>query len=52
VVGQIFKPEFYGIALGSGSVLRESVNRQLLELINSGKYQQMYDRWFGSSSER
>jgi polar amino acid transport system substrate-binding protein len=52
VVGQIFKPEFYGIALGSGSVLRESVNRELLEMINSGKYQQIYDRWFGTSSAR
>jgi polar amino acid transport system substrate-binding protein len=52
VTGAIFKPEFYGIALGSGSVLRESVNSKLLEMINSGKYQQLYDRWFSSSSAK
>ncbi len=47
VVGSTFKREFYGIALQSGSGLREVVNRTLLELINGDVYSSLYTQWFG-----
>jgi polar amino acid transport system substrate-binding protein len=49
VVGPIFKQEFYGIALPTGSTLREPINRALLDLITSGRYQQIYERYFGGT---
>ena len=52
VVGPIFKREFYGIALRSGSVLRESVNRTILDFTNGDVYQTLYERWFGGQGER
>jgi polar amino acid transport system substrate-binding protein len=52
VVGGIFKREFYGIALQPGSVLRESVNRTVLDFTNGEVYQKIYERWFGNQGER
>jgi polar amino acid transport system substrate-binding protein len=52
VVGAIFKREFYGIALQPGSVLRETVNRRMLDFTNGDVYQKMYERWFGNQASR
>ena len=50
VVGQIFNPEDYGIALPNGSPLRESINQAILTLKEDGTYQRIYQFWFGSAS--
>lgn len=47
VVGVIFKPEKYGIALEQGSPLREDMNEVLLEMYQDGSLEVIYDRWFG-----
>jgi ABC-type amino acid transport substrate-binding protein len=47
VVGSIFKPEKYGIALEQGSDLRESMNEVLLEMYQDGTLDTIYGRWFG-----
>jgi polar amino acid transport system substrate-binding protein len=52
VVGAIFKREFYGIALQPGSVLRETVNRRVLDFTNGDVYQKIYERWFGNQEAR
>lgn len=48
VVGVIFRPEKYGIALVQGSDLREPINEELLEMYQDGTLEVIYDRWFGS----
>ncbi|MEO8397062.1 MAG: transporter substrate-binding domain-containing protein [Chloroflexota bacterium] len=50
VVGQIFNPEDYGIALPNDSPLRENINRTLLMLKEDGTYQRIYQFWFGNAS--
>ncbi len=50
VVGQIFNPEDYGIALPNGSPLRENINRTILMLKEDGTYQHIYQFWFGNDS--
>lgn len=50
VVGPIFKQEQYGIALPTDSLLRESINRTLLEIYSDGTYQQIYSKWFGAAN--
>jgi ABC-type amino acid transport substrate-binding protein len=50
VVGQIFNPEDYGIALPNDSPLRENINRAILTLKEDGTYQRLYQFWFGNSS--
>ncbi len=47
MAGPVFKPESYGIAFPLNSPLREDVNRALLRVRESGRYQEIYDRWFG-----
>jgi ABC-type amino acid transport substrate-binding protein len=49
VVGQIFEPEKYGIALPSDSPHRESINQAILRVQESGAYQDIYNRWFGAN---
>ena len=48
LVGQTFKPEDYGIALPSNSPHEEDINRALLQIIASGTYQEISDRWFSA----
>jgi ABC-type amino acid transport substrate-binding protein len=50
VVGSVFKRETYGIALPTGSDLREPINNELLQLKQNGVYDQIYQKWFGSES--
>lgn len=50
LVGPIFLPENYGIALPSGSVLAEPLNQSLLKLRESGAYEAIRQTWFGPQS--
>jgi polar amino acid transport system substrate-binding protein len=50
VVGPIFERETYGIALPTGSDLREPINNELLRLRQNGIYDQIYQKWFGQDS--
>jgi polar amino acid transport system substrate-binding protein len=47
IVGPLFDPQDYGVAFPEGSPLRERVNRALLKLQKSGKYDEIYRKWFG-----
>ncbi|WP_259775969.1 transporter substrate-binding domain-containing protein [Aliiroseovarius crassostreae] len=47
---RVFKRENYGIALPSGSALTEPINRALLSLRESGRYDQLRRKYFGPSS--
>jgi polar amino acid transport system substrate-binding protein len=46
VVGPLFRPEKYGIAVAEGSPLRKGINEALLEIYDSGTYDEIYSRWF------
>lgn len=48
VVGPLIEPQYYGIAFPQGSELREAVNRALLKLSDTGRYDEIYSRWFGT----
>jgi polar amino acid transport system substrate-binding protein len=48
VVGLIFKEKNYGIVLPENSKLRDRINIVLLKLIESGVYEQLNKKWFGS----
>ena len=47
VVGKIFAPQDYGIAVQQGSIWRERINRVVLDLIESGEMREIHDKWFG-----
>ena len=48
-VGPLFEKVQYGLAVGSANAeLRERLNLALLELIESGVYGRLHDRWFGA----
>jgi polar amino acid transport system substrate-binding protein len=47
VVGAVFRKESYGIVVPAGSPYRKQINHALLSLKESGRYQQLYDKWFG-----
>lgn len=49
VVGPLIEQQAYGIAFPQGSELRERVNRALLRLSETGKYDACYAKWFGST---
>ena len=52
VVGEFFSYEPYGMALRKGdSDFRQVVNVGLMEAIESGKYFEIYDKWFGPKGE-
>jgi polar amino acid transport system substrate-binding protein len=46
-VGSIFRKENYGIVFPDKSPLRKRVNEALLKLKESGKYDELYAKWFG-----
>ncbi|WP_298295386.1 transporter substrate-binding domain-containing protein [uncultured Litoreibacter sp.] len=48
MVQRVFKPENYGMALPSGSPLREPINRALLQMREDGRYDSLRTKWFGS----
>ena len=49
VVGGVFHKEDYGIVFPTDSPLRKQVNEVLLTLREDGKYQKIYDEWFGKN---
>jgi polar amino acid transport system substrate-binding protein len=49
IVGPVFMPEMYGIALAVGSPLRKRINEALLAVYEDGTYEAIYDRWFTQS---
>ncbi|GIX08212.1 MAG: ABC transporter substrate-binding protein [Candidatus Poribacteria bacterium] len=48
LAGPLFDVQYYGIAVPAGSPLREAVNRALLEVRETGRYEEIYRRWFGA----
>ncbi len=50
VVGRIFEPQDYGLALRQGSPLRENINRAILALIESDELERIRAEWFGDQS--
>ena len=46
VVGELLTEEYYGIALPQDSPNLEKVNNGLDELLKSGRYRQIYQKWF------
>ena len=49
VVGSNYQEENYGIAIPIGSPLRKSINSALLRMLSSGRYDEIYQKWFGST---
>lgn len=49
LVGRVFQPENYGIALPTGSPLREQLDQSLLKLRESGTYDRIRAKWFGTN---
>ena len=48
VVGEVFRPEPYGIALPTGSTLREQIDATLLTMTADGTLSTLKDRYFGT----
>ncbi len=52
IVGEFFSYEPYGMAMRKNdSDFRQAVNLGLMEAIESGKYLELYDKWFGPKGE-
>lgn len=49
VVGPVFRPEKYGIAVAEGSALRKPINEALLELYVDGTYERIHAAWFSTA---
>jgi ABC-type proline/glycine betaine transport system substrate-binding protein len=47
VVGDVFQSLQYGIALQQDSTYREFINSALLKLYETGRYDEIYQDWFG-----
>ncbi len=50
MVPRVFKPENYGLALPTGSPLREPINQALLRIREDGRYDRLRSKWFGSTN--
>jgi polar amino acid transport system substrate-binding protein len=46
IVGPVFRPEKYGIAVVSGSPLRKRINEALEKMYSDGSYEDIYRKWF------
>ncbi len=51
VVGPVFEEFGYGFGAAYGGDLRARIDVALLELIENGEYDTVYERWFGTSSQ-
>ena len=52
IVGEFYSYEPYGMAMRKGDAdFRNAVNNGLMEGIDSGKFFEIYDKWFGPKSE-
>ncbi|MBE0705526.1 MAG: transporter substrate-binding domain-containing protein, partial [Afipia sp.] len=49
ISGPLFERQDYGIALPTGSPMREVIDRALLEILEDNVYDQIYERWFGQT---
>ena len=47
MVGKIFEPQDYGLALPQGSPLRETINRAILTLVESDELGRAVAKWLG-----
>lgn len=52
LIERVYRPENYGIALPSGSPLREDINQSLLKLREDGTYDALLEHWFGATFRR
>jgi len=52
VVGKIFEPQSYGLALPQGSLLREKINLAILGLQQSSEFKNIRLKWFGPQAGR
>ncbi len=50
VVGNLFEPQNYGLAVPQGSPLREKINRAILKLSESDELERIKRKWFGDQS--
>lgn len=50
VVGELLTEEFYGMATPKGSASLELINQGLSTIIENGKYQEIYQKWFGAEA--
>ncbi|THF56438.1 transporter substrate-binding domain-containing protein [Ollibium composti] len=50
LVGPLYLGHFYGIGMPKGSELRKKINVALLEMQESGKLNELHNKWFGSDS--
>ena len=50
VVGPIFRPEKYAIAVGEGSPLRKRINQALLAIYEDGTYEDIYAKWLSRAN--
>lgn len=49
VVGPLFRPEKYAIAVAEGSELRKKINEAVLTIYEDGTYEKIYARWFSAN---
>ncbi len=52
MIGGVFLPENYGMVLPTDSDLAEPINRALLMLRESGKYDALITKWFGAAGSQ
>ena len=50
VVGPVFRPERFGIAVQQGSPLRERIDEALLGMYDDGTYDEIHSRWFAATN--
>ncbi len=48
LIDRVFQREYYGIALPTGSTLREDINRTILRIEEDGTYADIQRSWFGA----
>jgi polar amino acid transport system substrate-binding protein len=48
VIGNLFDQQYYGFLFPQGSERREPVNRALLKMHETGQYDKIFNKWFGS----
>jgi ABC-type amino acid transport substrate-binding protein len=48
VVGPVFRPEKYAMAVANGSALRKQIDNALLEIYKDGTYERIHSAWFSS----
>ncbi|WP_158602066.1 transporter substrate-binding domain-containing protein [Pararobbsia silviterrae] len=49
VVGPVFRPSKYGIAVANGSRLRKTINEALITMYDDGTYDHIYGKWFSTN---